>query len=32
MVKIWQNKNTIEYVNSIIKGVSQHNNEITNLI
>ena len=26
------NKNTIEYVNSIIKGVDQHNNEIMNLI
>ena len=26
------NKNTIEYVNSIIKGVDQHNNEIVNLI
>ena len=26
------NKNTIEYVNSIIKGVDQHNNEIINLI
>ena len=26
------NKNTIEYVNSIIKGVDQHNDEIVNLI
>ena len=26
------NKSTIEYVNSIIKGVDQHNNEIINLI
>ena len=27
-----KNKNTIEYVNSIIKGVDQHNDEIVNLI
>lgn len=26
------NKSTIEYVNSIIKGVDQHNDEIVNLI
>ena len=26
------NKNTIEYVNSIIKGVDQHNDEIVNLL